>query len=159
MCQIRWGDTANTSQPENGAIMKKTKFVLICLAMLAVIIIPNIKRTVVVYEGSVAEEKPIDIIRNVSSEKNINPRVLIEIAKAESELRQFNKDGSVLRGYINPDDVGIFQINEYFWLEKSKELGLDIYSAKGNVEMAIWIFMHHGTDPWNWSKSKWGKEI
>lgn len=79
------------------------------------------------------------------------PQALLDISKCESGNRQFNADGSVLRGRENPDDVGQWQINETYWLEKSRELGFDIYSQSGNEKMALWIYTKYGAKPWSWS--------
>lgn len=84
-------------------------------------------------------------------------KLMLKIAMAESAGRQFNKDGTILRGQINNKDIGIFQLNEFYWLKKSKELNLDIYSLNGNIEMANWIMKNYGNSPWNWSKNKWDK--
>lgn len=84
------------------------------------------------------------------------PLVMQEIARCESGNRQFNDDGSVLRGVINSKDVGRFQINEYYHLEQSKKLGMDIYTWDGNTEYAMWLYENKGTIPWNWSKKCWG---
>lgn len=73
---------------------------------------------------------------------------LWEIARCESGRRQFNDDGTVLRGRENPLDVGFLQINEYYWLRKSKELGYDIYSLEGNIKMAYYIRDVSGYSAW-----------
>ena len=85
-----------------------------------------------------------------------NFRKLSRIALAESGFRQFQEDGGVLRGTINSKDIGIFQISETYWLEKSLKLGYDIYTTRGNTDMAIWIFNNYGTQPLFWSKHIWG---
>lgn len=87
------------------------------------------------------------------------PEIMKNIARCESGERQFNQDGTVLRGQLNPHDVGYFQINEQYHLEKSKSLGYDIYSFDGNIRYALWLYEREGTRPWNWSKSCWGLEI
>lgn len=79
------------------------------------------------------------------------PRVLLDISWCESRDRQFNADGTVHRGEINPQDVGRWQINEHYWLEKSRELGFDIYTEEGNRAMALWIYNNQGVKPWSWS--------
>ena len=84
------------------------------------------------------------------------PAVMVEIARCESRFRQFNADGSVLRGTVNPKDVGLFQINERYWLKKSKELDYDIYAERGNIEMALWLYKKNGTRDWSASKPCWG---
>lgn len=61
------------------------------------------------------------------------------IAGCESGLRQFNKDGTVLRGVVNPHDIGVFQINSVIWGPTAEKLRLDIYTTEGNIEMAKYI--------------------
>lgn len=81
--------------------------------------------------------------------------VMIEISRCESHFRQFEKDGSVHRGEINPQDVGLFQVNEHYHLEESKKLGIDIYTVAGNIAFAKLLYARNGTRDWNWSKSCW----
>jgi hypothetical protein len=73
------------------------------------------------------------------------------------EPRQFLPDGSVLRGYPNPDDIGLGQINIPTWGKKAQELGFDLYSYDGNLAMSKWIFDHYGSKPWVYSQGCWGK--
>ena len=80
---------------------------------------------------------------------------LQRIAYCESGKKQFNSDGTVLHGRINPQDIGMFQINEKYWLAKSQELGYNIYTEKGNIEMAKWIYENYGNEPWRWSRNCW----
>ena len=84
-----------------------------------------------------------------------NFRKLRRVAFAESGFRQFDSNGDVLRGTLNEKDIGIFQVSETYWLEKSLELGYDIYTVNGNIEMAVWIYNNYGTQPWAWSKKGW----
>jgi len=81
----------------------------------------------------------------------IDHSVLEEIAYCESGMRQFNEDGSVLRGRVNPLDTGIFQINSYYWGEEAEGLGFDIESTQGNIDMAKWIYETAGSTPWRHS--------
>ena len=80
---------------------------------------------------------------------------MLAIAQCESGVRQFEKSGDVLRGRINRKDVGIFQINEKYHLEKSQTLGYDIYSVAGNIQYAIYLLKFYGTQPWSASASCW----
>ncbi len=82
--------------------------------------------------------------------------VLKKIAWCESRNRQFNLDGTILRGEINPQDVGKYQINEHYHLEDSQRLGMDIYTLAGNTEYAKYLYSKQGSKPWNWSKKCWG---
>ena len=88
------------------------------------------------------------------------PLIMQKIRWCESRNRQFNKDGTIYRGKINPKDVGQFQINEFYHLESSIKLGMDIYTAYGNEDYAMYLYDTQGTTPWNWSKSNcWGLDV
>lgn len=87
----------------------------------------------------------------------VSINTMLKIANCESRLQQFNTDGSVKRGIENDKDIGIFQINETYWLTSSKKLGFNIFTLEGNIEMAFWIADHYGTQPWDWSKGCWSK--
>lgn len=91
----------------------------------------------------VKTELPITLKRICSCESTGSP---------DNEPIQFNADGSVLRGRINSQDVGMCQINEHYWLQKSLDLGYNIYTEEGNKLMALWIYNQSGTAPWRWSK-------
>ena len=98
----------------------------------------------------VATVEPID-----SLQESLGP--LYKVAKCESGLRQFNSDGSVLRGRQNSQDVGILQINERYHLEASRKMGYDIHTTKGNIDYGLYLYKHQGLTPWNWSKECWSK--
>lgn len=87
----------------------------------------------------------------------IVPQVMQNIASCESHDQQFNADGTVYYGEINPLDTGKWQINQKYWLAKSQELGFNIFTLDGNTRMAMWIYEQDGTTPWDWSKPCWGK--
>ena len=84
--------------------------------------------------------------------------IMVRIASCESQFRQFDVDGTVLRGKQNPLDRGLFQINEYYHLEASKRLNMDIYTLKGNMAYARHLYEQSGTTPWNWSKECWSSK-
>ncbi|MEI6238114.1 MAG: hypothetical protein WCP15_01095 [bacterium] len=84
--------------------------------------------------------------------------LLVDIAKCESGFAQYDKNGDVLRGKVNPKDVGIMQINEGYHLERAKSLGYDIYSVEGNLTYAKYMYEHeNGADPWTASAPCWSK--
>lgn len=85
------------------------------------------------------------------------PLILTKICFAESGGRQFNKDGSVLRGRTTPSDIGICQINEAINNDLARKLGYDIFTEEGNKAFALYLFNHRGTEPWNASKANWLK--
>jgi hypothetical protein len=68
----------------------------------------------------------------------------------ESRHRQFNEDGSVLRGYVDSRDTGRWQINTYYWGDKAIELGYDIETEYGNYMMAKYILEEaQGEQAWS----------
>jgi len=83
--------------------------------------------------------------------------LLEKIAWCESKFKQFNKDGSVLKGKITPEDIGIMQINEYYHKDTAKRLGYDIYSLEGNMQYAKWLYEKEGSAPWMSSSKCWDK--
>ncbi len=85
--------------------------------------------------------------------------ILIEIARCESEFRQFDKDGKVVRGRVDNADVGVMQINERYHLENSKKLGFDIHTVEGNVGYAKYLYKKYGSEPWNASSPCWSKTV
>ncbi|KND48950.1 MAG: hypothetical protein AB200_00790 [Parcubacteria bacterium C7867-005] len=83
--------------------------------------------------------------------------ILARIAECESQYRQFNSKGDVLRGVENPLDVGVMQINEKYHLEDSKKLGFNIYHIEGNVAYAEYLYEKQGAKPWMSSSPCWAK--
>ena len=83
------------------------------------------------------------------------PVILKKISWCESGNMQFEKDGSIHRGKINPKDIGKYQINERWNGEEALRLGFDIYSLEGNTKMALHLYKYQGTTPWNWSRGCW----
>lgn len=81
--------------------------------------------------------------------------ILAEIAYCESSFRQFNDDGTVLRGRVNKGDIGIMQINRYYHEEDAIKLGIDIFSLDGNIEYAKYLYKKYGSDPWVHSSKCW----
>ncbi len=85
-----------------------------------------------------------------------NP-VLADIAWCESRFRHYNEDGNIHRGEINNRDVGVMQINERFHLNQALKFGYDIYTIKGNMAYAKYLYDKEGTTPWNSSSKCWKK--
>lgn len=83
--------------------------------------------------------------------------LMAEIAKCESRFRQFDKDGSIFRGIVNNQDVGVLQINEYYHLSRAKKLGIDVYTVEGNMEYARLLYKEQGAKPWSSSSPCWMK--
>jgi len=88
------------------------------------------------------------------------PAVLIPIAMCESHFAQYEGNGKdVLRGKVNPHDIGIMQINEIYHRANAEKLGYDIDTPDGNIAYGLWLYNHYGTAPWNASKKCWSKNL
>jgi len=85
--------------------------------------------------------------------------ILVDIAWCESRFNQYNEDGTIVRGIANKYDVGIMQINEKYHLEDSQKLGIDIYTAEGNIEFGKRLYDKYGSKPWSASSGCWSKEL
>lgn len=101
-----------------------------------------------------APKSPLPPQRQMSSEL---PPLFTRIAYCESRDRQFNKDGTILRGTVNPYDIGRYQINSIHWEEESEKHGIDMYTEDGNEAMALHIYKKFGTKPWRSSQKCWDK--
>lgn len=81
--------------------------------------------------------------------------VLIDIASCESNFRQFDETGQVLRGRVNKGDVGVMQINEKYHADEAVKMDLNIYTIEGNMAFAKHLYEKYGTDPWSSSAPCW----
>lgn len=101
-------------------------------------------------------EHPITLENYVREYFKDDP-ILAEIAQCESTFRQFDKNGNVLRGKVNDDDIGIMQINKHYHEEDAVELGFNIYTLEGNLAYAKWLYGKYGDKPWVHSSKCWSK--
>lgn len=76
----------------------------------------------------------------------IDTPAMIAIAKCESSFRQYNNNGTPLRG--SNLYIGVFQISEKIHATTAKNLGLDIYTLDGNLAYAKYLYGQAGTRPW-----------
>ncbi len=81
--------------------------------------------------------------------------IMAKVAWCESRNRQWNKDGSIFRGKVNPSDVGVMQINTYYHEKKAKEMGIDLMTLEGNLKYGKYLYEKEGTTPWNSSSPCW----
>lgn len=81
--------------------------------------------------------------------------IMADIAYCESRYRQYEPSGELFRGEVNNSDVGIMQINEYYHLEDSQKLGINIHTVEGNMEYARHLYDTQGVQPWKASSPCW----
>ncbi|MBY0310121.1 hypothetical protein K2Q16_03185 [Patescibacteria group bacterium] len=80
---------------------------------------------------------------------------MIEIARCESKFRQYNRDGSVLRGGVGGGMVGVYQFFESVHEPGASALGHNLHTLEGNVAYAEHVHDTQGTTPWNSSRLCW----
>lgn len=82
--------------------------------------------------------------------------LMVKIIECESTNRHF-VEGKILRGELEPNDIGIAQINLNFHLKESYALGLDPFDFEDNLLYARHLYEKNGSRPWKASRSCWGK--
>ncbi len=117
----------------------------------------------------VIEEK-IQLADNGISVNNIDPKImeeylrivyadtpiLVDIARCESNFKQFDSAGNLIRGIKNNSDVGVMQINERYHSDTAKALGINLHTIAGNIEYAKHLYDEQGAKPWSASQKCWG---
>lgn len=99
---------------------------------------------------------PTPVVKEIALAPELHPVCSCEsTGSAYNEPVQFNKDGSVRRGKINPHDIGMCQINTDWNGADAKALGFDIYTREGNIKMANYLYEHRGLQPWSASRACW----
>jgi hypothetical protein len=53
-----------------------------------------------------------ELIKRLAEKEKVDYNELIQLANCESTMRHYVKDSEVLRGYVNKNDSGVFQINK-----------------------------------------------
>ena len=105
-----------------------------------------------------------DVGDAISSEKIVRSYfrdlpIVVEIASCESNFRHTLSDGSVLRGRIDDDDIGVMQINKRYHQDSADRLNLDLNDIYDNMVYARILYNDAGTKPWNPSAPCWKKTL
>lgn len=105
-------------------------------------------------DGSVAGDYSTSEIKSMVQQEFGDDHPMVAVARCESSFRQFDNDGDALR---NPksDAIGIFQILEGLHEAPAEELGIDIFTAEGNIEYARKLYDSFGLTPWSPSSLCW----
>lgn len=128
--------------------------------ILKILLIASLVGNPPMIDGALQEAKGIEISELETSIEVVSvlpevPEILLRIAECESGNRQFNEDGSVVRGKQNPQDIGRWQINLRWNGERAEELGYDLFTEEGNLKMALYLYETRGTKDWSWSRACW----
>lgn len=73
---------------------------------------------------------------------------MIDTIKLESEFIHFNRNGSVLRGNENPNDIGLHQINTVESVDEIREAGCNVEDIDCQFEVALLIYRKYGLKRW-----------
>lgn len=125
----------------------------------------------VVYTAEAETEPPPEPETVLIEIRKTIPDALLRIADCESGKRDkdgraiggsathYDENGDVLIGkHTDPQyglDVGKFQINTLYHMERAEEMGLDLYNEYDNEKYALLLFEENGTKDWGASRSCW----
>jgi hypothetical protein len=85
------------------------------------------------------------------------PAVFLEIARCESGTRQYYAGtDDYVRGMVDEDDTGLFQVNKRYHLKTAERLGIDFTDTMGNILFTKYLYERDGLSPWSASKPCWG---
>jgi hypothetical protein len=73
---------------------------------------------------------------------------MIQIARCESNFRQFADSGMVFRGGLGGGMIGVFQLYETVHATAARALGFNLATLEGNIGYARHLYTESGTTPW-----------
>lgn len=123
---------------------------LIVFALLLALLIPNLVGFSEVRTRSI-KLTTNELITQYSNEYNVNEKLVRDIIHCESN---FNPN-AINKEAVIGEDVGLFQLNSYYWQEVMAGMGWDIYNKEDNIEAGVWLLSVSGKDPWVHSKHCW----
>lgn len=92
------------------------------------------------------------LIRQESQEFDVSEAIMLKLADCESDFRQFDRNGDILRGLVHSSDIGVFQINidpkDTDWEFVARMTGYDPYTVEGNIKLAMLIASEYGYQHW-----------
>ena len=103
--------------------------------------------------------KTRSVIPQIPVKTRILPPIFRHIAFCESGGKQFNANGTVIRGRVNSADTGKYQINMKVWADDLKRLGINPYTENGNEQAALHVYKVQGLNAWAASKHCWSKYL
>ena len=108
-------------------------------------------------------DTPAEIKEVIKAVFGKNADIMLKIAGCESTYRQFDAEGNVLQGKVDPRDTGVFQFNTYWHEATATALGYDLRTLEGNVLYAKRVALKKKkgkiivvTELWNNSIDCWG---
>jgi hypothetical protein len=100
-------------------------------------------------KSTVAQAKPSPaVIEAVVTSYFADTPIMIEIARCESNFRQFTDNGEVFYGGAGGGMVGIFQFYEAIHKAAAAIRGYDLATVAGNIGYARHLYQEQGVTPW-----------
>ena len=124
------------------------------------LLLPSLSAPAIVkYEPPTIEqnEQPLEVIVEAHTpleelfykEFGVNAHKMLEIARCESGLQQFEKDGTALLSRLGTPDYGLLQINK-IWHADAEKMKLDIFnSIEDHLKMGSYILKKQGVGAWS----------
>jgi len=133
----------------------KIRLVVIVILFLA-LLIPYIVCSAGATIQYVGEQpvRPLTIdqmITHYADKYNVDEKLARDIIYCES---RFVPDALNKKAVVG-EDVGLFQLNSYYWQDNMALNGWNIYNIEDNIEAGMWLLSISGSDPWLWSKFCW----
>jgi hypothetical protein len=73
---------------------------------------------------------------------------MVTVAQCESNFRQFDDAGTVLRGGYADEMIGVFQIDEIVHRDTALSMVYDIDTFLGNLLYTRYLYSQEGVNPW-----------
>jgi soluble lytic murein transglycosylase-like protein len=99
----------------------------------------------------VEQRKPVDLIQHYADKYNVPSDLPRAIIHCESRTNQ----AAIGRAAVVGVDVGLWQINTYYHEATAARMGMDIWTAEGNLDYGFYLYTQQGSRPWSASRPCW----
>jgi len=99
----------------------------------------------------------IEILKYYAEYYEVDFDLAYNIVKCESSVRQWDSTGEVLRGVVNNQDIGLFQINLKYHEQTALDMGLNLFDLDDNIKYGLNLLKNEGSKHWTASRPCWGK--
>jgi len=96
-----------------------------------------------------------ETIKTIMLVDESRPDILRKIAECESGDSHFDNEGNVIRGLVDSNDTGRYQINKKFWGSTAMKMGLNLEDEMDNYRFALYLLNNYGSVPWVHSSKCW----
>lgn len=105
--------------------------------------------------GPYSDVNPLTRLSELSEKYGVSQAISERIIQCESGGVAEAKNINYIDGIPWSEDVGYWQINNYFHEESLALLGWDIYNPEDNLEAGFFLLSTQGLQPWDASSFCW----